>query len=747
MASAIRIDIAEDTLSALAHAGPGIGGGARGDVGDDNIRVAVRVRPLSASEIARGDMLTIAVNPDMRSLKIDVPGPNGQILSRNFQFQVCLGPETSQAQVITACSVHRILDSVVDGYTGTLLAYGQTGSGKTYTMSGKEEVIEFDGYRGHETDGLVVRSMYYLFDAIQRQVVASPGLAFAVKASYLEIYNEQVNDLLRLENPARQVRFSATQGFYVQDLLTVDCDSIEDVFSVMSEGARNRKVGSHELNQDSSRSHSIMTVHVESTWPPTEPGGRPTTKFGKVSFVDLAGSERLKSSRSSGEMQKETTNINKSLFTLGKVISALGELKSHTANGAGSGGATRHQLSGTLLSPTHSQKGNLLPAHVPYRDSKLTQLLMDSFGGNSLSLMVACCSPSHAAVEETLSTLYYATRAKNIRNAPAVNLDPSDAAVEALRKEIRLLREENAYLRAQLDLPVSAAVARNGTATPPTAGRGSVGDNASYSGTLATAASQRSRDTSKELLTAQLEDAQRLLRKFAEANALLASDNEQLRNTCQEMESNTQTLLDDNDKLLQKLGNLETVFVRDSDGSRTPSKSGSRHGSVGGSRGGSREKKRVHEVALIKVSQQGNREAVSSHSSRGGSSGGDSLQRSRGVALPPLPSPKASSQTPLQSTGGPRVVPPSPLSGGQGLQVEISPASPTGSTGSNATDGDARAWPRQPNQPMTSARNEASEVLQLRKANMNLVRAVEGLQQRERELLRQLTVGSRATDS
>ena len=201
---------------------------------------------------------------------------------------------------------------------------------------------------------------------------------------------------------------------------------------------RSRHVASHELNQDSSRSHSMTTLHVWTAAPGAGgggqgPGGGPggvsggARRMGKVTFVDLAGSERLKQSRTADG--KETGSINRSLFALGKVIAALAD------NAAAGGGAA---------------------AHIPYRDSALTKLLTDSLGGSSLALMIACCSPSLRHLEETLSTLNYATRAKNIQNRPAVKMDAQQQLVACLRQEIDMLRSENAYFRQQLGIGVNS---------------------------------------------------------------------------------------------------------------------------------------------------------------------------------------------------------------------------------------------------------------------------------------------------
>ena len=197
-------------------------------------------------------------------------------------------------------------------------------------------------------------------------------------------------------------RWNPANGFFVEDLIVVDCSNVDDMISVLLEGMKNRKSGSHEMNKDSSRSHSIMTIYIISE---ITQGTQSVKKYGKISFVDLAGSERLKESKSQGDMIKETGNINKSLFTLGKVIKGLTDRRSKTP-------------------------------YIPYRDSKLTMLLMDSLGGNSKALMIACASPSGLYFDETLSTLNYAARTMNIRNKPMVQMDQKDQMIQEIQAEI-----------------------------------------------------------------------------------------------------------------------------------------------------------------------------------------------------------------------------------------------------------------------------------------------------------------------
>ncbi|KAI8921373.1 P-loop containing nucleoside triphosphate hydrolase protein, partial [Powellomyces hirtus] len=295
-------------------------------------------------------------------------------------------------------------------YATTIFAFGQTGSGKSYTVTG-EKNFEFDAYQS----GLVLRSLRYLYD----QVTERSHIKFNIKAAYLEIYNEHVQDLMSLTNTVSlPVRFQASRGFYVENLLVLDCHAIDDCVAVLQEGLRNRTTRAHQLNEHSSRSHSIMTVYID-TEQPDPNGGKPLVKHGKISFVDLAGSEKVRETKSTGETFNEMLNINKSLLTLGNCISALSDPK---------------------------KRGG----HIPYRDSNLTRLLADSLGGSGLALMIACVSPSGRHASETLKTLRYAQRTKRIRNRPIVHMDPRDEVVENLTKEVTQLRIENQYLKSML---------------------------------------------------------------------------------------------------------------------------------------------------------------------------------------------------------------------------------------------------------------------------------------------------------
>ena len=381
----------------------------------ENVRVVVRVRPLTEREECSGDSELVSCQGDRSVQVIEQHGRGRPVTGTAFQFNQCFGVECGQEQLFERCGVLSLLDHVLDGYSATVFAYGPTGSGKTYTITGRPDSILKYG-SGDASDGIVIRSVEALFDKIRGQ--QRDGLQFKVRTSCVEIYNENVLDLFRYNRNAHgneylPVKFDTNRGsFFVGDLSYGKCNSEEDLLRLYMKALRNRSVASHQLNQDSSRSHCILTVYVDSMV--AAENGHISTRHGKISFVDLAGSERLKDSQSVGSTLRETGAINKSIFTLGKVISSLCDRKK---------------------------------TKVPYRDSKLTQLLMDSIGGTSMTIMLACVSPATSHLNETMRTLKYASSAKNIKNKPVVLLDPHQTMVSELKKEIDQLRAENKALR------------------------------------------------------------------------------------------------------------------------------------------------------------------------------------------------------------------------------------------------------------------------------------------------------------
>ena len=263
---------------------------------------------------------------------------------------------------------------------------GQTGSGKTYTMQ---------GYGADE--GLIPNSFKYIFEEISKK----NDRTYIVSVAFLEIYNEEIRDLLCKQEPSSlELKEHPEQGFYVKDLSTHVVQHWKDMDELMATGNRKRTVASTLMNEQSSRSHSIFTISIESC---SKDGN---VVAGKLHLVDLAGSERQGKTGATGERLKEGTKINLSLAALGNCISALGEKKTH----------------------------------VPYRDSKLTKLLQDSLGGNSKTMMIATFSPADYNYEETIGTLRYANRAKNIKNKPKINMDPKEAKIKEYQDQIRQLK-------------------------------------------------------------------------------------------------------------------------------------------------------------------------------------------------------------------------------------------------------------------------------------------------------------------
>ena len=405
---------------------------------EESLMVVVRVRPLNEQERARGDHNCIHIGDDQRTVRFvaqvgsvrasggapdQAPG-----VVKTLQFDAAIAG-SSQPAVFETTQTIQLLQDALDGYSITVFAYGQTGSGKTYTMTGPD-AVEGQGTTpaGGSTpgpQGLIPRGVHTLFELIAGETESGrmPS-GCAVRASYLELYNEQFNDLLNPESTNLAMRQSPQSGAFVENLLQVECDGEDDAMMVFAEGTKNRKVGSHNLNKDSSRSHCMMTLYLDRR-DATGPGG-------KITFVDLAGSESLRESQSKGESAKETGQINKSLFTLGNVISSLADSK---------------------------KRGG----HIPYRDSKLTRLLQESLGGHGRTLMLACCSPSSHYLEETTNTLNFASRAKNIANRP-IAADTGVSVLQQMQQQIKTLQEENMDLRSQLS---SAPQAPPPGAEPP----------------------------------------------------------------------------------------------------------------------------------------------------------------------------------------------------------------------------------------------------------------------------------------
>uniref|UniRef100_A0A8C8RN79 Kinesin-like protein unc-104 n=1 Tax=Pelusios castaneus TaxID=367368 RepID=A0A8C8RN79_9SAUR len=304
--------------------------------------------------------------------------------------------------VVFKCLGENILQNAFDGYNACIFAYGQTGSGKSYTMMGTAD-----------QPGLIPRLCSSLFERAQKE--ENEEQSFKVEVSYMEIYNEKVRDLLdpKGSRQSLKVREHNVFGPYVDGLSKLAVASYKDIESLMSEGNKSRTVAATNMNEESSRSHAVFKIILTHTLYDVQ-SGTSGEKVGKLSLVDLAGSERATKTGAAGDRLKEGSNINKSLTTLGLVISALADQAA---------GKNKNKF-------------------VPYRDSVLTWLLKDSLGGNSKTAMVATVSPAADNYDETLSTLRYADRAKNIVNHAVVNEDPNARIIRELREEVEKLREQ-----------------------------------------------------------------------------------------------------------------------------------------------------------------------------------------------------------------------------------------------------------------------------------------------------------------
>uniref|UniRef100_A0A803TNV9 Kinesin family member 13A n=1 Tax=Anolis carolinensis TaxID=28377 RepID=A0A803TNV9_ANOCA len=305
-------------------------------------------------------------------------------------------------QVVFKCLGEGILEKAFQGYNACIFAYGQTGSGKSFSMMGNAEQL-----------GLIPRLCCALFQRITSE--ENDSHTFKVEVSYMEIYNEKVRDLLdpKGSRQSLKVREHKVLGPYVDGLSQLAVTSFEDIESLMSEGNKSRTVAATNMNEESSRSHAVFNIIITQTLYDLQ-SGNSGEKVSKVSLVDLAGSERVSKTGAAGERLKEGSNINKSLSTLGLVISSLAD------QAAGKG------------------KNKF----VPYRDSVLTWLLKDNLGGNSQTAMIATISPAADNYEETLSTLRYADRAKRIVNHAIVNEDPNARVIRELREEVEKLKEQ-----------------------------------------------------------------------------------------------------------------------------------------------------------------------------------------------------------------------------------------------------------------------------------------------------------------
>ncbi|XP_028322542.1 kinesin family member 4 [Gouania willdenowi] len=379
------------------------------------VRVALRCRPLVPKELGEGCQCCLTFVAGEQQVVVGT--------EKAFTYDYVFDPNAEQEEVFST-AVAPLLNGLFKGYHATVLAYGQTGSGKTFSMGGTYTSAQ----ENDASVGVIPRVIKRIFEQREKQTNSE----FCLAVSYLEIYNEDILDLLcsSKDKSALSIREDPKDGIKIVGLTEKQVFSAQEMVGCLERGNSARTVGSTAMNSASSRSHAIFTVTVEQR--------RGTDKVdsivSKFHLVDLAGSERQKKTKAEGDRLKEGISINRGLLALGNVISALGE---------------------------ESKKNTF----IPYRDSKLTRLLQDSLGGNSHTLMIACVSPADSNMEETINTLRYADRARKIKNKPIVNIDPRAAEMNSLKKQVQ-------------ELKVMLLHARGGVA-PVLSGRNS-GENVSH---------------------------------------------------------------------------------------------------------------------------------------------------------------------------------------------------------------------------------------------------------------------------
>ncbi|XP_004449516.1 kinesin-like protein KIF27 isoform X2 [Dasypus novemcinctus] len=363
------------------------------------VKVAVRIRPLLCKEVLHNHQVCVRVIPNSQQIIIGK--------DRVFTFDFVFGKNSTQDEVYNTCIKPLVL-SLIEGYNATVFAYGQTGSGKTYTIGGGHVASVVDGQKG-----IIPRAIQEIFENISE----NSSTDYNTKVSYIEVYKEELRDLLELETSLKDLHIREDEKGSTVIVGAKECqvESADEVMSLLELGNAARHTGTTQVNEHSSRSHAIFTITIcraEKNRQAAEDGPwqSPRHIVSKFHFVDLAGSERVTKTGNTGERFKESIQINSGLLALGNVISALGDPRRKSS-------------------------------HIPYRDAKITRLLKDSLGGSAKTVMITCVSPSSYDFDESLNSLKYANRARNIRNKPTVNFSPESDRMDEMELEIKLLRE------------------------------------------------------------------------------------------------------------------------------------------------------------------------------------------------------------------------------------------------------------------------------------------------------------------
>lgn len=465
----------------------------------ENIKVVVRCRPMNETENSANYRNIVEVMPVEGSVMLRNPAASEYDPPKTFTFDTVFGQDSTQLDVYNLAA-RPIVQNVLEGYNGTIFAYGQTGTGKTFTMEGNRSVAE--------QKGIIPNSFAHIFGHIAK---SEGNKRFLVRATYLEIYNEEVRDLLgKDQKSSLEVKERPDVGVYVKNLTGIVVNNADDLDHIMTLGGKNRVVGATNMNVHSSRSHAIFSITVESCEEGVDK--KEHIRAGKLHLVDLAGSERQSKTGSSGQRFVEATKINLSLSTLGNVISALVDGKS---------------------------------THIPYRNSKLTRLLQDSLGGNSKTLMCANIGPAEYNYDESLSTLRYANRAKNIKNKARINEDPKDTMLKKFRDEIEELKKQ---LAEGIDSGSESATES--------------GEDVSEKGDEETKHKVHKKKTYTEEEVQKMQEQIETDRKaLAERKDILEEERQKISSELQKREQDLAGIKFDHDTLLQKLQGLEKKII------------------------------------------------------------------------------------------------------------------------------------------------------------------------------------------